>query len=646
MTHRSAHQSTLLTCLWCSLCALLVLVIWSLGWFDSLESYHEDGAIRNGRKPGIDSKIVVVAIDPASMHSESLGKPPWRPVAYAKLLRRLNELGARHVAFDVLLEHFFDENDKQLCDAIRRSRATVTLGCQWAASRHADAVEERWTFPARQLRQTKQLTTGRPPDVGFINFPLEDERIRSTWLSRPHPIDDGQVIPSFAAAISLRHNAAPSRHGQTSQGRLADQNDGRPIRIHYVGQPNSFRTVNVLEVMGETPHFQLQEWMTGATVIIGATAPEFHDLHDTPMHHRAFGTGRMSGAEIHANIVNMLQQPDLPQRATATLSTIWMLTWCLLYLALLSCSRPVYSLIALLVCVLGLSAGSQQIYSWCLVLLPVWAPAIALGSMWAGTVVIRWMTVDRQQRKMRDLFSRCLHESVVSELMAGPNQPTLSGQIRDVTVFFCDIRGFTNLSEQLQPEQVVDWLREYFEAMCRVIYAHNGAVDKFIGDAIMAFFGTPQEDPLHAERAVSCALAMRRELSKLNQRWQGQGIQPIDIGFGVSTGPVVAGMLGSTRKMEYTVIGDTVNIASRLESLNKELGTSILVSQRTKEAISDRHLLQDRGKVTVRGKTEPLHVYSVESGERVDENPSIAKTTEVSRLRPHELEHPIETLKS
>ena len=235
-------------------------------------------------------------------------------------------------------------------------------------------------------------------------------------------------------------------------------------------------------------------------------------------------------------------------------------------------------------------------------------------------MLIRWLNVHRERSRIRNVFSRCVHESVMDDLLnSGDVCPT--AQHREVTVFFCDIRGFTNISEELGPTQIASVLRRYFEAMCEVIYAHRGAVDKFIGDAIMAFFGTPLHDPDHARHAVECAVAMQQRLCELNGELSREGLPELSIGFGISTGTVVAGMLGSSRKMEYTVVGDTVNVASRLEGMNKELGTTLLITGDTRERLSVDALealqINDLGKMSVRGKAEPVHVYAIATGSEI-----------------------------
>ena len=180
-----------------------------------------------------------------------------------------------------------------------------------------------------------------------------------------------------------------------------------------------------------------------------------------------------------------------------------------------------------------------------------------------------------------------------------------------MTVLFSDIRGFTTFSEQGQPEEIVQQLNEYFSRMVHVLFEHRGTLDKFVGDAVMALFGAPLEDPKHAEHAVQAALAMLKELEALNQAWAAQGRPTLAIGVGVNTGEMVAGNIGSETIMSYTVIGDAVNLGSRLESLNKQYGTTIIISEATRGRLEGRYDIRPLGDVVVKGKTQPVAIFEV-----------------------------------
>ena len=185
---------------------------------------------------------------------------------------------------------------------------------------------------------------------------------------------------------------------------------------------------------------------------------------------------------------------------------------------------------------------------------------------------------------MKRLFGQYVSKDVYDQLVANPDLARLGGQRRQMTVLFSDIRGFTTVSEKGQPEEIVAILNEYFTRMVEIVFAHKGTLDKFVGDMVMALFGAPLDDPNHAEHAVDAALEMIRELNRLNEKWTAEGRPALDIGIGINTGPMIAGNIGSEAIMSYTVIGDAVNLGARLESLNKEYGTRIIISEATRDA--------------------------------------------------------------
>ena len=213
---------------------------------------------------------------------------------------------------------------------------------------------------------------------------------------------------------------------------------------------------------------------------------------------------------------------------------------------------------------------------------------------------------------MKRLFGRYVSKDVYDQLVANPALAELGGQRREMTVLFSDIRGFTTVSEGGEPEVIVAMLNEYFTRMVDIVFRHKGTVDKFVGDMVMALFGAPLDDPAHADHAVAAALEMIQELQALNARWAAEGrFSGLDIGIGINTGPMIAGNIGSNQIMSYTVIGDAVNLGSRLESLNKQYGTRIIISDATRVQLNSSYQLRALGDVVVKGKTQPVAIFEV-----------------------------------
>jgi adenylate cyclase len=223
----------------------------------------------------------------------------------------------------------------------------------------------------------------------------------------------------------------------------------------------------------------------------------------------------------------------------------------------------------------------------------------------------RYFVEDREKRKMKGLFGRYVSRDVYAQLVANPELAELGGKRRDMTVLFSDIRGFTTATEKGNPEELVAQLNEYFSRMVEVVFRHKGTVDKFVGDMVMALFGAPLDDGDHAEHAVQAAMDMVKELAELNKGWTARGMAQLDIGVGVNSGDMIAGNIGSSSIMSYTVIGDNVNLGSRLESLNKDYKTRIIISDATRSRLTKLYDLRPLGDVTVKGKSKAVAIYEL-----------------------------------
>jgi adenylate cyclase len=212
---------------------------------------------------------------------------------------------------------------------------------------------------------------------------------------------------------------------------------------------------------------------------------------------------------------------------------------------------------------------------------------------------------------MKKLFGQYVSKDVYEQLVANPELARLGGHRRQMTVLFSDIRGFTTVSERGEPEDVVHMLNEYFTRMVDLVFRHKGTLDKFVGDMVMALFGAPLDDADHADHAVQCALAMVAELDRLNIKWKAEGRPVLEIGIGINTGPMIAGNIGSDAIMSYTVIGDAVNLGSRLESLTKQYASRIIISAATRDRLTGQYTFRSLGDVVVKGKSQPVAIFEV-----------------------------------
>ena len=271
---------------------------------------------------------------------------------------------------------------------------------------------------------------------------------------------------------------------------------------------------------------------------------------------------------------------------------------------------------------------------WLVMAQPILATAVAL---FAGTAY-RYFVEDAEKRKVSRLFGRYVSRDVYKQLMANPGLAELGGGRREMSVLFSDLRGFTTITEKGNPEDLVLQLNEYFTRMVEIVFRNGGTVDKFVGDMVMALFGAPVDDVDHADDAVTTAVEMVRELGELNRRWAAEGRVQLDIGIGVNSGDMIAGNIGSAAIMSYTVIGDNVNLGARLESLNKEYRTRIIISEATRARLAKSYEMRPLGGVVVKGKTRPVEIFEV-----IAPSPLVATAGDVQRRSPGNMrENPYE----
>jgi adenylate cyclase len=343
-------------------------------------------------------------------------------------------------------------------------------------------------------------------------------------------------------------------------------------------------------------------------VFVGISAAGLHDVFMTPLGN----TGKIPGTQIHAAVTDQLLagRTIRPVAALPQVAVVFAGAWFVSVLILLLPMR--YDAIgagvpAAAITWLGFSLFGR---GWWLSLIE---PYLAVGLATTGGLAWQYFVEGREKRQVKRLFSRYLSKDVYEEVLKNPALAELGGRRRTMSVLFSDMRGFTALTERGQPEAIVEQLNEYFTRMVEIVFEYRGTLDKFVGDMVMALYGAPLDDDLHADHAVQTALAMIRGLNELNKKWAGEGRPTLGIGIGVNTGDMIAGTIGAETVRSYTVIGDAVNLGARLESLNKEYGTQIIISEFTVNSLKDktRYILRPLGQVTVKGKSVPVEIFEV-----------------------------------
>ncbi|MGH7403878.1 MAG: CHASE2 domain-containing protein, partial [Candidatus Rokuibacteriota bacterium] len=375
---------------------------------------------------------------------------------------------------------------------------------------------------------------------------------------------------------------------------------GREIVINYQGGPGAFPMVAYHRVVtGEIP----PEVFAGKIVLVGATTPTLHDIFPTPFASKS----SMPGVEIHAHTLETLLQGIPVRRAPRLLVAVLAVVAGAGAAMTATALRPLAAFGIIAVAVVGYLAASHGAFVWGRYWVEVMPVPLALLITYAGTVAKNFTQEQREKRRLSRFFS----PAVVAEIVRHKDDAKLAATRRRMTVVFSDIRGFTSMSEKMPPEEVVTFLREYLTVMTEAVFTHGGTVDKYIGDAIMALYNVPFEAPDHARRAVRTALEFQERLQPLAERFAARYGGTLACGVGIHTGDAVVGTIGSEQRLEYTAIGDTINLGSRLEGLTKEFSVPIIMSEATAAEVGGQFVTRDLGEVMVKGKAIPVKIYAV-----------------------------------
>jgi len=341
-------------------------------------------------------------------------------------------------------------------------------------------------------------------------------------------------------------------------------------------------------------------------VFVGLTTSGLLDVFTTPFE----STGVMPGIQLHAYVTDSILSNRFVRPAPTAMRIAGTIGGALA-VGLLAALLPYTAASA--GAILAISIWTWYSLSvfrsglWVNMTQPLLAVVVAL---FAGTAY-RYFIEERQKRVVKKLFGRYVSKDVYKQLIDNPDLARLGGGRREMTVLFSDIRGFTTITEKGDPEALVAQLNEYFSRMVDVVFHHKGTVDKFVGDMVMALFGAPLDDPEHADHAVQTAVDMVAELGRLNAKWVSEGKSELDIGVGVNSGEMIAGNIGSSAIMSYTVIGDNVNLGARLESLNKDYKTRIIMSDATRGRLKNQYNIRPLGDVIVKGKSRPVAIFEL-----------------------------------
>ncbi len=450
--------------------------------------------------------------------------------------------------------------------------------------------------------------------IGYANFdPDNDSVIRTMPLFQTFA---GRQYFAFSLAIVYGLlNLSPEhievlpgeRITLTPPGTTPEENVVIPIDkkgrmlINYMGAYKTFRYLPYYDVlMRRVP----AEMFEGRIVLVGTSAAGLFDIRPVPMQ------GAFPGVEIHANIIYNILTENYITTVGKSLSYFLCIALVMLVSLMAIFLNPRISIPAALLLTIAYVLISFNLFAYRAIWIENIRPVLGVLVVSLTVYVYRYSEEDRNRRKIKGMFQYYLSQSVVDELIRNPQMLKLGGERRIATAFFMDIQNFTTYSEELTPEQLMAQLNEYLSAMTAIVLAYEGFLDKYEGDAIMAIFGVPVDQPDHALRACQAALEMQDVLTLLRKKWRDEGKPEFCARIGINSGPMIAGNIGGAQRFDYTVIGDAVNLASRIEGVNKIYGTNILVSEFTRQLL-DGIKTRELDFIRVKGKTEPVKIYEV-----------------------------------
>jgi len=643
--------------------AVVLLLTWP-GWLDTAELKTYDWRMRTLREwsPAVHPDIVLVEINDATLRDlkEIAGRWPWPRALSALLIDYLHRGAPKVIAVDIgfwekeraATYPFLGEtytsarSDGELAESVRRAANVVLL---------ADAVDpglvsgevpqQEWPAPPYRLgpaMEERPVITLPYDDLaaaaaGFGHNFLALDRDGPARRIPPFVRKGARFMPSLGMAaalvaggyraedVVLDGDTIRIRDGRIPLVRIEvtdavdplKRHDQQTMLINYrapaqVRGARPYPTYEVRHLLqsegqireGEKPAVDPAVFKD-KVVFVGLTASGLLDFFPTPL-----GKGVLPGIQLHASIADSVLSNLFIEPAPGW-STVAATAGGAVLIGLMSAALP-FAAAAVGAATLGIGWTGASLIAfdrglWLAMAQPILAMAVAL---FAGTAY-RYFVEDAEKRKVSRLFGRYVSRDIYKQLLANPRLAELGGGRREMSVLFSDLRGFTTISEQGEPEALVRQLNEYFTRMVEIVFRHGGTVDKFVGDMVMALFGAPVDDVDHAEHAVAAAVEMVRELGELNRRWAAEGRVQLDIGVGVNSGDMIAGNIGSSSIMSYTVIGDNVNLGSRLESLNKEYRTRIIISEATRARLSNSYEIRPLGGVIVKGKTRPVEIFEV-----------------------------------
>jgi adenylate cyclase len=619
---------------------ILTLILWASSLIDTWEAKSWDWRVALMAKPGkATSNISLILLDQKSLDwgkEENALTWPWPREVYGAILNFCKRSGAKAVAFDVLFTDpspYGVEDDAAFAQAISsfgHVALATFLSNQSGNNPHWPETVPLPSFQVIGLDKWQKNAAGKVRTFTKSSLPLEELASQAAVLCNVslHPDPDGifrkvdlvsifndKVLPSLGLGAFLAANPGATlelnrRHLKVGKRDIPIDADGHTI-LRYRGPSGTHRLYSAAAVLqseiqiinGEEPNIRDPNAFKDKYVMFGFSAPGLYDLRPSPI------SGVYPGVEIYATLLDNFLSGDfmrqVPILVIVTLLFILSIICAVSVTYFKSVSGSVIAIAVFISMPVLLSFGAYQQGYW----LPLVVQEITIVVTIGLVLVINFAAEGRQKRFIKNAFKHFLSPAVIEQLILHPERLKLGGERRVLSIFFSDLQSFTSISENLDPETLIELLNDYLSAMTDIIQEEGGTIDKYEGDAIIAFWNAPLEISDHAAKAVRAALRCQAKLTELRPAFRKRIGTDMHMRIGINTGSAVVGNLGSDTRFDYTVIGDAVNLAARLEGANKQFGTFTMISQSTYDLIPKRFKTRELARLTVVGRSEPITVY-------------------------------------
>lgn len=561
------------------LSALILVFLNSIGFLSNI-NYKLTDSLYGSKKPL--ENIVIIAIDDESL--QQIGRWPWDRNIFAETINKLNE--SKVIGIDLGFYETSNElSDKNLKQILNKNKDKVILSCEYTSfTNQKDNDEDDIIYGGKILLPFDELKTQN--NCGYVNTIIDKD-----GTSRAINLNIKGNYSSFSSNIYTTYTKTNLSYEKNR------------YLINYVNLPGSFKTYSFVDVY----HSEINpNEFKNKIVLIGVTSPDFHDEMHVPTSH-----GKpMSGVEIHANIIQtMLLKNNLSEISKIVQNIIIVLI--LLFSTILFYYLRLLKTIIILIITIIIYLFTVIYAFEKNIILNIIYPIITILFSITTYIIYYYLTEEKKKNEIKNAFGKYVSPILIEELINSPEKLKLGGEKKEITILFSDIANFTTISEKLTPEQLVHLLNEYLSEMTNIILKNNGLVDKYIGDAIMCFWGAPLENKTHAIDACASAIEMQEKLNKLRLVWQKKYGVDVYARIGINTAACVVGNMGSNDRFDYTAMGDGVNLASRLESINKAYGTYIMISEFLEEKIKPKFQTKEIDTVKVKGKNNGVKIFEL-----------------------------------